>query len=133
MVANRRESPLVIEHLLVSHTVTARNSTVRCQPAPSGRPALVGQAGPKVGDQRGSRKTALIPAAPRASAARQASSSLTARSEQLHRAFETRPYRGESVGRPEFAVVSRHRVESLSPVSLYADSHRAGHDPPSLL
>ena len=65
MIDNGLESHLVIEHLLVSHTVTARNSTVRCRPALSGRPTLLGQAGAKVGDQWGSRKTASIPVAAR--------------------------------------------------------------------
>jgi len=135
MIANRLESPLVIEHLLVSHTVTARNSTVRCRPALSGRPTLLGQAGAKVGDQWGSRKTASIPvAAPgQALPGRQAAVLPHARSGFTGHSKHASTVGNQPAVRNLPTLVRRPRVELPSLVSLYADSHRAGHDPPSLL
>ena len=129
MLASRLESTLAIEHLLVSHTVTARNSTVRC------RPTLLGQAGAKVGDQWASRKTASIPvAAPGQSLPGGPAAVLPhTRSGFTGHTKHARTVGNQPAVRNLPTLVRRHRVELPWPVSLYADSHRAGHDPPSLL
>ena len=84
----------------------------------------------KVGDQWGCRKTASIPGA---TLGRPAAVSPRARSGVTRRPKHARTVGNQSAVRKLLWLVRRHCVESSAPVRLYADSHGAGHVPPSLL
>ena len=115
-----RSSPLGSDHvtpLRIPAKVISRSeapsgclflsSTARYGPLFSGRPTWLGRAAAavKLGVSGALATLLRFPPLSRASAARRASGSLTARSERGHRAFETGRNRAESVGRPELAVV----------------------------
>ena len=111
------------------------HSTVRYRPVFSSRPTWSAWAAVRVGDQSRSCKTASIrvdapgPALP----GRPAAVLPHARSGFTGHSKHARTVPNQPAVRNLPTLVRRHRVELPSPVSLYADSHRAGDGSPSLL
>ena len=110
-----------------------------CRKVPTrvlGQTDIVGRiaAAAEAEDQRGCRNTASIPAATPSKHRRVGQQqSPRARSGFTRHSKHARTVGNQSDVRNLPWLVRRHRVESSSPVSLYADSQGSGHAPPSLL